>query len=195
MSHAAPYLRSALAFCVAAGTLAACSSRSDEVTSEPSPAAASTGATNTNAPLKPEQVNVVVKVSSGPTYDPVADQVHVAVSLLNNGNVTLPVTGTNPVTMGIVQKLPNVSGLPDKRGEESRAAFTAPVAPSSSAEVQVVLPATFVVGNKVEFDALQEGIAWFGFSYSQPTAVIGPFARCVGGSGICDDQGRPLITR
>lgn len=195
MSRTNVYLKTAFVACVAAGSLAACSSRSEEATSQPSPSAASADTAKTNPPLKPEQVNVVVKVSSGPTYDPASDQLNVTVSMLNNGNVTLPVTGVNPVTMGVVQKVPNVSNLPDKRGAESRAAFAADIGPSSTAEVQVVLPAAFVVGNKVEFDALQEGIAWFGFSYNQPTAIIGPFIRCEGGTGICDGEGRPLATR
>jgi len=193
MSRTTAFLKAAFAIFVTAGTLAGCSSKSDESINGQSPV--STGSIKPNAPLKPEQVNIVVKVSNGPTYDPVTDQLHVTVSLQNKGNFTLPTTGVNPVVMGVVQKVPNVGGLPDKRGEESRAAFTADIPASGTAQVQIVLPSAFVVGNKVEFDALQEGVAWFGFSYAQPTAIIGPFTRCEGGTGICDSQGQSLTAR
>ncbi len=94
--------------------------------------------------------------------------------------------------MGVVQKLASDNGLPDKRGEETRAAFSEDIPPTQTGLVEVTLPAAFVIGHKVEFDALQEGVAWFGFTYDQDTAVVGPFQRCGGDSGLCGSDGTPL---
>lgn len=178
----------------AAIALSACSSgrNEDAVGADGGAPAASAGEETVNAPLKAELVNIDVKVTKGPSYDAAADQVRVTVALTNNGPVVLPVTGRNPVTMGVVQKLRSDNGLPDKRGEETRAAFSADIAPTQTGLVEVVLPAAFAIGHKVEFDALQEGVAWFGFTYDQDTAIVGPFRRCDGDAGLCSSDGTPL---
>ncbi len=189
-----PSLRVAVLAAVAASALAACSSNNEETPIGGAPAAAPTSPSTekTNPPLKAEQVNVSVTITKEPTYDAAADQLIVTVGVQNKGNVTLPVTGGSPVTLGIVQKVPNEHGLPDKRGADTRGAFTADIKPGATGEVGVTLPASFVIGNKVEFEPLQENVAWFGFNFNQPTAVIGPFARCADDKGICDAAGKAL---
>lgn len=177
---------------IASMAVSACSSGTDDQIPNTGTGANSAGQERTNAPLKPELVNIGVTVAKGPSYDAAADQLRVTVAVANNGPVTLPVTGRNPVTLGVVQKLRSEHGLPDRRGEESRTPLLEDIAPTQTRTVEVILPAEFVVGHKVEFDALQEGVAWFGVSYDQDTAVIGPFQRCDGGAGICDGKGQPI---
>jgi len=183
-------------FIAAAIALCSCSSgkNEDAAGAGGEATAASPGKEAVNAPLKAELVNIDVKVTKGPSYDAATDQLRVTVALTNNGPVVLPVTGRNPVTMGVVQKVASDNGLPDKRGEETRAAFTEDIAPTQTGLVEVTLPAAFAVGHKVEFDALQESVAWFGFTYDQDTAVVGPFRRCDGDVGLCGSDGTPLPT-
>ena len=194
MTRSCFQVKAALLAAVTVAALAACSSNNEETPIGGAPATAPTASDKestgkVNPPLKAEQVNVSVTVLKQPVYDAAGDQLVLTVGVKNNGTITFPVTGSNPVTLGIVQKIPNSNGLPDKRGADTRGAFPADIAPGATGEVGITLPAAFVIGNKVEFEPLQESVAWFGFNFNQPTAVIGPFARCADGKGICDAQG------
>lgn len=192
MTRSTASLKFALVVGIAASTLAACSSNNEEtpIGATPKPAAPSND--KVNAPLTSEQISTSVRVLDGPFYDTASDQLIVKVGVQNKGSVVLPVTGTNPVTLGVVQKVPGQGGEPDTRSTDTRAALKEDIKPGATGEADVSLPADFVIGNKIEFEPLQENVVWFGFDLKQPTAVIGPFARCANDKGLCDGQGTPV---
>jgi len=198
MTRSTASLKLALAAGIVAATLAGCSSNNEETpiggapkAEAPTPAAEG----KVNAPLTPEQVSVSTSVVEGPVYDAASDTLNVKVGLQNNGSVVFPVTGTNPVTLGVVQKIPGQGGQPDTRGVDTRAPFNEDIKPGATGVADVSIPASFAVGYKVEFDPLQENVVWFGFSLKQPTVVIGPFARCADGKGLCDSEGKAVAAK
>jgi len=192
MTRSIASLKLALVVAVAAATLAGCSSNNEEtpIGASPKPAAPSNDKVNT--PLKPEQVSASASVLEGPYYDGASDQLIVKIAVKNTGSVVYPVTGINAVTLGVVQKVPGQGGQPDTRASDTRAAFKEDIKPGATGEADVSLPADFAVAHKVEFEPLQENVVWFGYDLKQPTAVIGPFARCADGKGLCDGQGNPV---
>ncbi|QNR97809.1 hypothetical protein ICJ04_02500 [Stenotrophomonas sp. 169] len=183
------------------GGLVACSSDNPETpiesaaTDASAAPAADAPSEKTNPNLTADQVGVVVKVLGAPTYDEATDQLSVKVSVQNTGKVVLPVTGKNPVLLGIIQKKASGNGLPDTRGIDSRASFAADIAPGATAEVTAIVPAEMAVGSKLELEPLQENVVWFGFDLDQPTAVIGPFARCTDGKALCDADGKAIAAK
>ncbi|CAJ0596439.1 unnamed protein product [Cylicocyclus nassatus] len=111
----------------------------------------------------------------------------------NKGTAAWPTSGTNPVTVGVVQLLDPAPGTAEPaRGEEARVPMTGDVQPHAETEVTAVVPGDFAAGHKVRFELLQEGVAWFGYNFQQPVLVLGPFARCADGKGLCDDKGAPI---
>lgn len=176
-----------------------CSSNNEEAQIDPAAPVATTPAppppaepqpAKINAPLTAEQIKVEVNVVDSPRYDAARDQLSVRVAVRNVGPVVMPVRGGQQVVLGIVQKIAAAPDQPDKRAAESRAAFSQDISPGQTVEADAVFPADWIVGNKVEFDVLQEQVLWFGLSMKQPTATIGPFTRC--GTGLCDEKGAPI---
>lgn len=188
-----------LAACLCA--LAACSKEADTAPDAAAPAAGSTpaaaepAAEKTNAALTADQVKVDLVSSAEPAYLAADDTVVFQLKLSNKGGVVLPATGANPVTVGVIQFAPGKDGKADERGTELRAPLTGDLQPGSAQDVVAVVPAAFVVDKKVQFEGLQEGVAWFGYNFSQPVVVLGPFARCADGKAVCDAAGKPLAAK
>ncbi|HEL3813752.1 TPA: hypothetical protein ACKP5X_000724 [Stenotrophomonas maltophilia] len=143
--------------------------------------------------LTKEQVSSNIEQIGSTTYNAADDNLTVKLKISNKGTAAWPAAGANPVTVGVVQLLAPAPGTADPtRGQEARAPLAADVQPNGETEVTAIVPGAFAVGNKVQFELVQEGVAWFGFNFQQPVVVVGPFARCADGKGLCDDKGAPI---
>ena len=150
------------------------------------PAAASTALTK-------EQVSISIAQVGATTFTAEDKSLNFVVKVTNNGTVALPAAGAMPVQLGVIQLVPGTDGLPEKRGKDSRVTFPQDLQPAASIDLNVKVPADFVVGNKVQFEPVQEGVAWFGFNFEQPVLVLGPFKACgADPNGVCDATGNPV---
>lgn len=175
--------------------LSACSSNEGEA-----PVAAVEKAAEPSSPqptaqrLTKEQVATTIEQVGSLGYNAADDTLVVSVKVTNNGTASLPHAGANPVSLGVLQMVPAASGTPT-RGQELRVQFESDVAPSTNAELIAVIPAALAVGNTVQLELVQEGVAWFGYDFQQPTLILGPFARCTDGKALCDADGKAIAAK
>lgn len=180
--------------------LSACSSNESGAPTEAAAAVSANQPTQTNPPtsagirLTKEQVSTSIEQIGVPSYNATDDTMTVQLKITNNGKVPLPSGGANPVSVGVVQMTPNPAGEAT-RGQEFRAPFAGDLAPSSSTEVTAVVPGAFASGNSVQFELVQEGVAWFGYDFQQPVVVLGPFKRCADDKGLCDADGKAVAAK
>ncbi|WP_422505263.1 hypothetical protein [Stenotrophomonas sp. GZD-301] len=173
--------------------LAACSSNESETPAAAEQAAPAAAPANQNKPLTQEEVAIAIEQVGQTTYNAAEDTVTVAFKVTNNGKVALPANGTQIVSAGVLQLVPDPATPEGKRGQDiGRALLTGDLQVGQSQEMKASVPAELLVGNKLQVELLQEGVAWFGFNFQQPVLVLGPFARCADGKGLCDDKGAPL---
>lgn len=174
--------------------LAACSSNESETPAAAEQAApAAAPAAEQNKPLAKEDVAVAIEQVGQPTYNAADDTLTVGFKITNNGKATLPAIGGQNVSTGLLQLLPDPANPDGKRGQDmGRAPLTSDLAAGQSQELKASVPAALLVGNKLQLELLQEGVAWFGFDFQQPVLVLGPFARCADGKALCDDKGAPV---
>lgn len=146
--------------------------------------------------LTKEQVSSNIEQVGTTAYNAAEDTLTVKLKINNKGTAAWPAAGANPVTVGVVQLLAPAAGTADPtRGQEARAPLAADVLPNGETEVTAVVPGAFAVGNKVQFELVQEGVAWFGFNFQQPVVVVGPFARCADGKSVCDAEGKAIAAQ
>ncbi|HDS1674755.1 TPA: hypothetical protein QEL58_000229 [Stenotrophomonas maltophilia] len=154
---------------------------------------AAPAAVKENPQLTHEQVSSNIEQVGSTAYNAADDTLTVKLKISNKGTAAWPTSGTNPVTVGVVQLLDPAPGTAEPaRGEEARVPMTGDVQPHAETEVTAVVPGDFAAGHKVRIELLQEGVAWFGYNFQQPVLVLGPFARCADGKGLCDDKGAPI---
>lgn len=173
--------------------LAACSSNESETPAAAEQAAPAAAPANQNKPLKQEEVSTAIEQVGPATYNAADDTLAVTFKVTNNGKVALPATGTQIVSVGVLQLVPDPANPEGKRGQDiGRALLTADLQVGQSQQLTASVPAGLLVGNKLQVELLQEGVAWFGFNFQQPVLVLGPFARCADGKALCDDKGAPI---
>lgn len=179
--------------------LTACSqNESEKPAAEPAATEAPATAVpaDTSTALTKEQVKTTIQQVGTTTYSAVDSTLVVVLRVTNEGTAALPFSGTKPVSVGIVQLIAGAAGEEDKRGADSRAPLPKDVAPGESVEVTARVPVTFAEGHKVQFELIQEGVAWFGYDFGQPTVVIGPFTTCANAAqSVCGADGQPVATQ
>lgn len=174
--------------------LTACSqNNSEQPASQPAATEAPAAPADTSTALTKEQVKTTIQQVGSTAYSAADDTLVVVLKVTNDGTVALPFSGTKPVSVGIVQLVSGAEGEEDKRAADSRAPLPKDLAPGESADVTARVPAAFAKGHKVQFELIQEGVAWFGYDFGQPTVVVGPFAACAGtDKGVCGADGQPI---
>ncbi|QIO86851.1 hypothetical protein G9274_000536 [Stenotrophomonas rhizophila] len=177
--------------------LAACSSNESEAPAAAeqaaAPADAPAAAASQNKPLTQEEVSIAIEQVGQATYNAADDTLTVAFKVTNNGKVALPANGGQNVSAGVLQLVPDPANPEGKRGQDiGRAVLNGDLQVGQSQELKASVPAALLVGNKLQVELLQEAVAWFGFNFQQPVLVLGPFARCADGKGLCDDKGAPI---
>ncbi len=186
--------------CAASLVLSACSSNeSDSKAAEidaAAPAAAGQAENKVNTPLTREQVATTLELVGTPAYSAADDSLHLIVRVTNNGTALLPAANGAPVGLGLLQLIPD-SNAPNgvKRGADLRVALKGDLEPGSAQALEAAVPADFLVGNKLQAELLQDGVAWFGFNWEQPVLIMGPFTRCADGKGLCDENGQAIAAK
>lgn len=173
--------------------LTACSKEGEA----PAPAPAAPAApAQASGHLTKEQISSNIEQVGSVAYNAAADTLTFKIKVQNKGTAAWPATGANPVSVGIVQLQPAAPGASEPaRGQEARAPLAGDLTPNGEAEVTAVVPGTFAVGHQVQFELVQEGVAWFGFNFHEPVLIVGPFTRCADGKGICDAEGKPVAAQ
>ncbi|WP_448101437.1 hypothetical protein [Luteibacter jiangsuensis] len=127
--------------------------------------------------LTRDQVNVQLTVAVAPGLSSDARTVTTKVGIRNNGTVTLASAAPHPVNLGV--------RLVDQAGSlvvssEPRAAIPE-IPPGGYAEVSISVPSETLLGKnrRLQFDLVQEGIAWFSSLGATP-ALAGPFVSLRG---------------
>lgn len=173
--------------------LAACSSNESETPAAAEQAAPAAAPANQNTPLTQDQVSTAIEQVGQPSYNAADDTLTVTFKVTNNGKVALPANGTQIVSAGVLQLVPDPGNPEGKRGQDiGRALLTGDLQVGQSQELKAAVPAALLVGNKLQVELLQEGVAWFGFNFQQPVLIVGPFARCAEDKGLCDDKGTAI---
>jgi hypothetical protein len=110
--------------------------------------------------LPPEDRRVVMDSMGVPVWSGTDRRWTVAVRVTNQGEVPIGSNGSWPVNLGVHLLRPNGQLL-----ENDYARSVLPmIAPGESVTLQVELPNDRASGNVVEFDPVQESVAWFGGS-------------------------------
>jgi len=142
------------------------------------PAVGTSNLCNNTTGLIRDQVSVVLTITAGPTLSADGQSVLTTVDIANNGKVTLASAQPHPVNLGnhildsagtIVQGDVTRSGIPE-------------IAPGQHAAVTISTPAALLLGNgrRVQFEPVQEGIAWFQ-SFGATPVNAGPYVT-IGGA-------------
>lgn len=181
---------------LATGLLAACNDAPPPVApaTKPSPAAAPAAPAvpgQLNSPLSADQVNVTLSLDGQPRYLSTEDALLVNVKIANNGQVELVGAGTYPVNLAALLLGPEG---PDKApGLRDFVRVPLPViAKGTQSVVQVKLPAESLKGQKVQFQLVQEGVAWFN-GFDQAPLDLGRYSRCNSGAkALCDGSDTPV---
>lgn len=186
--------------------LSACSDSSEPVMPADPPAAAQPAATEPMAVeyaadhriderIEKSDVNTRLSLVGVPVYLRDKDLIEFQVEVFNDGEVALVSAGSAPVRLAIT--LAGPEGVDRAPGTRSFHRAQLPlIAPGDSAVVTARAPAAPIDGLMVQVELVQEGIAWWGKSYGQPTLDIGRFQRCDGAaSSLCDADRVPLESR
>ena len=177
--------RSLLAAALIASTLAGCSRTPDAPEAAVAPGTAAAADTR----IGPADARTAIQQVGAIHYDPATDTVRMRINVTNYGKVALPAEGgQNPVRVGVVLLGPDgTSDAPGTR-DFARLHLAEPLQPGVSVELETEFPAAPVVGLTVQYELLQEGVAWFTYDYRQPPLTIGPFERCEGNErSLCVD--------
>jgi YD repeat-containing protein len=129
--------------------------------------------------LQPSEVNVTLTLVGAPSLSADGQQINATVDISNHGTATLTSSGLHPVHLGnhTVDRSGNIlvnditrANIPD-------------IAPGAHAAVTISTPANQALGtgNLVQYEPVQEGVAWFRSWGTQPITV-GPFMTCATGS-------------
>lgn len=190
------YRRIAFPIILASGfVLGGCSSNESEApaATEPAAAAAAAPAAGQNKPLTQDEVSTAIEQVGTATYNAADDTLAITFKVTNNGKVALPAAGSQNVSAGVLQLLPEPGNAEGKRGQDiGRAVLNGDLAVGQSQELKASVPAGLLVGNKLQIELVQDGVAWFGFNFQQPVLVLGPFERCADGKALCGEKGAPI---
>jgi len=129
--------------------------------------------------LLPSQVNVTLTLVGAPSLSADGQQINATVDISNHGSVTLTSSGPHPVHLGnhTVDRSGNIlanditrANIPD-------------IAPGAHAAVTISTPANQALGtgNLVQYELVQEAVAWF-HSWGFQPITVGPFTMCPNGS-------------
>jgi hypothetical protein len=187
------------ALALVAFALAGCNKGGEPTTAAPVDAAATPAATQTptaesgiNDPIAQGEVNYTLALVGAPVYQPQDDMLVFNVAVSNSGKSPFVSSGKMPVKLGIA-----LWGPADANGVQQRVDFGRGmlpfIAPGSTGQTQVRIPAEPLLGMTVRGDLVQEGVAWFGQAYKLPTLDVGVFQRCNGAANtLCDAAGMPV---
>jgi len=127
--------------------------------------------------LTREQVNVTLTITAAPSLSTDGQSVLTTVDIANNGTVTLASGGPHPVNLGnhLIDAAGNVV-----QGDVTRQGIPE-IAPGQHAAVTIAMPSALLLGNgrRVQFEPVQEGIAWFQ-SFGFTPLVAGPYVSLSG---------------
>lgn len=168
-------------------TPGAATSSAPAASTTPAPAPAEAQGT----PIAKDDIGIRIELVGEPTYSEADDTFNAHLKVTNSGNATWPAKTTLPVHIGAVL-LVGEGDKPERR-DAGRVLLPSDLAAGSSVELDAKLPAESVVGGKLQFEGLQENVAWFGVDYGQPTLVVGPFQRCAQSpKSLCNESGTAL---
>lgn len=144
--------------------------------------------------LTQEQVGARYLVSADPVLEENGEVLQTVVSVTNTGKVAINSQGTLPVNLAI--------SLIDSSGNMVTQEFVRAPLPVSgipaggSADVITEVPANAVIGKRLRFGLVQEGVAWFSGFKVEPLDY-GPFTSCEeqGKPTVCGKDGKPLVAR
>jgi YD repeat-containing protein len=130
--------------------------------------------------LTRDQLNVTLTITSAPALSADGQSVLTTVDIANNGKVTLASAAPHPVNLG--NHLIDGTGN-QVVGDLTRASIPE-IAPGSHAAVVISTPAAQLLGTgrRVQFELVQEGIAWFQ-SFGFTPLVAGPYLSLGGATG------------
>jgi hypothetical protein len=179
--------------------LAACSNKSAAPTTTAVPSAASSeaarntaispaGTTVLNEALNPKEVKFILTLVGQPRYIADKDVLQFNIQINNQGQTTLVGAGTRPVNLAALLLGPNG---PDKAPglREFVRVHLPPIAPGERKTLEADLPGDSLKGQTVEFNLVQEGVAWFSGA-GQAGLTLGAYSRCSDASKtLCDAAG------
>lgn len=183
--------------------VAACSDKSDApATTAPASAASaastaatsSVGATVLNDALNPKDVKFTLSLVGQPKYIADKDVLRFNIQIDNQGQATLVGTGAKPVNLAALLLGPNG---PDKApGLREFVRVHLPViSPGAQKTVEADLPAESLKGQTVQFQLVQEDVAWFSGA-GQAALTLGAYSRCGDATKIlCDTAGTPVADK
>lgn len=130
-----------------------------------------------------------------PVYLAEKDLVEFQVEVFNDGKTAIVSAGEAPVRLAI--NLAGDQGVDTAPGTRSFQRAKLPlIVPGESAVVTARAPAGPADGLTIQVELVQEGIAWWGKAYKQPTLDIGRIQRCNGAADrLCDADNLPLERR
>jgi len=127
--------------------------------------------------LSRDQVNVTLTITAAPSLSADGQSVLTTVDIANHGTVTLASAAPHPVNLG--------NHLIDAAGNAVQFDVTRQgipeIAPGQHAAVTIATPSALLLGNgrRVQFEPVQEGIAWFQ-SFGFTPLVAGPYVSLSG---------------
>lgn len=181
---------------LASSILAACGGNSetpsDTAVSPEAPApTTATAGPEINEPLNPEKVKVTLSLVGQPVYVEGEDVLQFNIRVANTGQVDLVGAGTKPVNLAALLLGPDG---PDKEpGMRDFVRVPLPLVAQGAQQIlQANLPAEKLQGQTVEFQLVQEGVAWFD-GFGQAPLDLGAYSRCSKEEKtLCDKAGTPV---
>ena len=182
--------------------LAACSDKPAASTNTAMASAASSkAATNTaispagttvlNEALNPKKVKFTLSLVGQPRYIADKDLLRFNIQIDNQGQTTLVGAGTRPVNLAALLLGPNG---PDKAPglREFVRVHLPSISPGERKTIEADLPGESLKGQTVQFQLVQEGVAWFGGA-DQTVLKLGAYSRCSEAAKmLCDAAGTPV---
>jgi hypothetical protein len=143
-------------------------------------------------PIAGADIATSMSLIGAPVYRAKDDKVVFNVEVNNAGKSPLVSAGTMPVQIAVTLAGPD--GVDKAPGVRNFVRTKLPlIQAASKARVQVVMPAQPMLGLTPRLELVQEGVAWFGKRWKQPTLDLGVFQRCNGAEGtLCDSAGVPV---
>jgi YD repeat-containing protein len=127
--------------------------------------------------LTPDQVNVALTITSGPTLSADGQSVLTTLDIANHGTVTLAYAFPHPINLGnhVIDALGAMV-----QNDVSRVAIPE-IAPGQHAALTIATPASLLLGTgrRVQFELVQEGLHWFK-DFGIAPVVAGPYVTLGG---------------